>query len=101
MIRYHLFLEGKGEAPEEALISAICQAFNCTPTQALAELREGPYGLVWRVLDWRNYADAYHRLQRGDEDVDDWLFLVREIQAEMAREHARRVRQRPHHGQRG
>lgn len=73
------------------MVDAICRAFHCLPSQALRELRDGPFGLVWRVLDWRAYADAYHRVKssRDNLEMDDWTMLVQEIGIDLLRERRR------------
>lgn len=54
----HRLLEGDEDAPVlwEWWISRLCEEFSCLPSQAEAELRRTPIGLLHDILELRLYA---------------------------------------------
>lgn len=53
-------LAGLGPATEEMGIAAICEAFNCLPSQAVRE----PSRLVARVMETRAFMHAWDSVSR-------------------------------------
>lgn len=51
------------EPPDEWVVSCVCEAFGCLPSEALREIVEGPAELIWRILELRAFA-------RGKEEAD-------------------------------
>ena len=59
----HLYLNRQGAAPEEWLVSVLCEHFGYKPREALWELygiewEQAPAGLHWTILQMRAYAEA-------------------------------------------
>ncbi len=88
----HLTGQGDVEPPLELLVSRVCQEFNCLPSEALREIEEGPAGLVWRVIEMRDFARAVQVVEQAERDpgveveVTPMVELVNELKAELLRE---------------
>lgn len=67
-VAFDLALDGRegGAAPDEWLLSRICEEFNCTPAEAV----EQPLGLVLDILELRAYARAKDQLDRAKSEAD-------------------------------
>jgi len=46
------------QAPEQWLISRVCEEFGCLPSEAVVEIEEGPTQLVLDIMELRAYANA-------------------------------------------
>jgi hypothetical protein len=46
------------QAPEQWLVSRVCEEFGCLPSEALVEIEEGPTQLVLDIMELRAYAGA-------------------------------------------
>jgi phage tail protein X len=46
------------QAPEQWLVSRVCEEFGCLPSEALVEIEEGPTQLVLDIMELRAYANA-------------------------------------------
>jgi hypothetical protein len=92
----HRAFLGRGPAPEEWLISQVCESFGCLPSDAVREIEETPAGLIWRILEMREYRRLLQESQQpsGDEDgpveefgdderADTLQELMRQIAAEI------------------
>lgn len=68
------------------MISQICQAFGCTPVEALAQ----PMTLTLQVLEARRFAEAWRAINdaESDDDVPDtpMVKLAGEVLAHRVRE---------------
>jgi len=59
------------QPPQEYIVDLVCQAFGCVPSVARAELYEtNPHGYVWRMLEYRNYAEVKRAVERADDAGD-------------------------------
>lgn len=78
-------------APEEWLVSRLCEEFNCLPSAAVRELEEGIPGLAYDVMELRAYARAKAALDAAEkpEDVPTSPMVAR-VWAVMAEIHRRR-----------
>jgi len=56
-------VEGQ-DAPEEWFVSRVCEEFGCLPSEALAELQDGPTRLVLDVMELRAYAEAKRAVEQ-------------------------------------
>ena len=50
-------MEG-AQAPEQWLVSRVCEEFGCLPSEAIVEIEEGPTQLVLDIMELRAYANA-------------------------------------------
>lgn len=71
-------------APEAWIVSRICEEFGCTPSQALYELDETPWPLVFDVMELRAFARAKQTVDdaKKAEDIPktpmiDWVMDVK------------------------
>lgn len=66
------------EPPEEWLVARVCEEFGCLPSEAVAELYDGPTQLVLDVIELRAYAGAKAVVEQGGELPD--TPIVRQVQ---------------------
>lgn len=84
----------------ELLISRVCEEFGCLPSEALREIEEGPAGLVWRVIELRDFARAVRAVEDAERDRGRELEhtpmveLVKEMREELLREMLAKHRRR-------
>lgn len=69
-MRLRAHLNGAGEPPEEWVVSAVCEAFSCLPSQALRELETADADLVFTILDLRAYARAKAEVDAAQKQSD-------------------------------
>lgn len=80
------------------MISRVCEEFSCLPAEAIHALEHDHNGLIFVILDMRNYAeskgvlDDYHANgSKGDPPRGKNVDRVREIMAEnMKDDHEKR-----------
>ena len=66
LLAAHRALRGTGPLTDEQMICRVVDEFNCTPTEAINELRTNP--MIIRLLETRTYTRTY-------EAVDRWTSM--------------------------
>lgn len=79
-------------------MSLTCEMFGCTPTVAIRELEDGPFGLIAEIAELRAYREALAMVERAERDPSaelrssEMTSLVMEIRAMLMRERIDRMR---------
>lgn len=82
-------MDGDGDAPEEWVISRICEEFNCLPNAAVQAILEDEGGLLFKIMDLRAYArakDVYDTTPMEKRPKNATIEKVSEITMEIAKE---------------
>ena len=66
LLAAHRYFKGKGPATEEQIILLLIQNFNCTPSEAINELKDNPY--IWDIISAFKYQQAFSQ-------VEEWYKL--------------------------
>lgn len=57
-MRFHHSLDGEGGAPDEWIISRVCEEFHCLPAEAIDAIENDIGGLIFTIIELRSYAKA-------------------------------------------
>jgi len=89
-------LSGNGEAPEEWIISTICEEFHCLPNEAIKAIQEDEGFTLFKILDYRAYARAkeiYDRTPMEKRPKNALMSMVSDIEFGLAKEKIEKFKQ--------
>lgn len=81
------------ETPYEWVISRVCEEYHCLPAQAIEAIDNDVDGLLFKIIDFRAYAEAKRLYEQGQKETDlerrpsgPLIDRVRDIFWELSRE---------------
>lgn len=58
------------QVPYEWIVSRVCEEFRCVPSIALEEIENDVDGLLFKIIELRNYAKAKTEYEEGLKESD-------------------------------
>jgi hypothetical protein len=88
-VRFHHSLDGNGGAPDEWIISRVCEEFHCLPSEAIEAIEDDVGGLLFTIIELRSYARAKEDYENTPMDKRKKSYMmdkVSEIKTAIAKE---------------